>query len=372
MRARFTAFAVGLTIALGSLPTIAATLKEPTPISINPQRHPLQLLGVALEAVKSSKNDWKVDGSYGMTEVPGGYRMRVIKEWNNRHVIYAYLTTTPQSVSITYADSRELDFKQGSNGERKIHGSYNDFTKLLTNEIAASLSTMCSDYSFLQNSKGTPYTAISASQPLARMPRTTEQIPGTGFVIREYTGFLANGLPYNCGPVVAVFRDDKLTDAYGGTAALAKLNIQGELISQRHASGQISYGQAAVEYKEAELDFSQALEAHRQKQLVTYYRLLASRLSKKEISVEEFDYLAIEKEAEIRDQQDAIQQKQMFERGLIAAEQGKVMAMQDQAAAMQAQARAQQQANFQNFLRSLKATTCRTVGYGNTATTTCN
>ena len=37
----------------------------------------------------------------------------------------------------------------GSNGERKIHGSYNDFTKLLTNEIAASLSTMCSDFSFL-------------------------------------------------------------------------------------------------------------------------------------------------------------------------------------------------------------------------------
>ena len=84
MRARFTAFAVGLTIALGSLPSIAATLKEPAPISINPQRHPLQLLGVALEAVKSSKHDWKVDGSYGMTEVPGGYRMRVTKEWNRR------------------------------------------------------------------------------------------------------------------------------------------------------------------------------------------------------------------------------------------------------------------------------------------------
>jgi hypothetical protein len=204
------------------------------------------------------------------------------------------------------------------------------------------------------------------------MPQTTEQVPNTGYVIREYTGFLANGLPYNCGPVVAVFQNDKLIDAYGGTAALAKLNIQGELISQRYASGQISYGQAAVEYKEAELGFSQALEAYRQKQLISYYRLLASRLSKKEISVEEFDYLAIEKEAELKDQQDAIRQKQMFERGLIAAEREKAMAMQDQAAAMQSQARAQQQANFQSFLNSLKTVTCRTVGYGNSATTTCN
>lgn len=372
MRARFTAFVVGLTVALGSMPSIAATLKEPTPISINPQRHPLQLLGVALETVKSSKDHWKVDGSYAMTEVPGGYRMRLTKEWNDRHVIYAYLTTTPQSVSITYADSRELDFKQGQNGERKIHGSYNDFTKQLTNEIAASLSTMCSDFSFLQNSKDVPYAEISASQPLGRMLRTTEQIPGTGYIIREYTGFVANGVPYNCGPVVAVFRDDRLTDAYGGTAALAKLNIQGELISQRHASGQISYGQAAVEYKEAELDFSQSLEAHRQKQLISYYRLLASRLTKKEISVEEFDYLAIEKEAELTDQQDAMRQKEMFERGLVSAEREKANAMQNQAAAMQSQAQAQHLANFQSFLNNLKTVTCRTVGYGNTTTTSCH
>lgn len=372
MRARFAAVVAGFTIVLCSTTSVAATLKEPTPISVNPQRHPLQLLGVAVEAVKASKNDWKMDESYAMTEVPGGYRMRVIKEWNNRHVIYAYLTTTPQSVSITYADSRELDFKQGQNGERKIHRSYNEFTEILTNEIATALPKMCGDYSFLQNSKDSPYTAISTGQPLARMPRATEHIPGTSYVIREYTGFLSNGLAYNCGPVVAVFQNDKLIDAYGGTAALAKLNIQGELISQRHAAGQISYGQAAVEYKEAELDFSQTLEAHRQKQLISYYRLLASRLSKKEVSVEEFDYLAIEKEAELKDQQDAIQQKQIFERGLIAAEREKAIAMQDQAAAMQSQARAQHQANFQSFLNSLKTVTCRTVGYGNSATTTCN
>lgn len=102
MRARFAAVVAGFTIALCSTTSVAATLKEPTPISVNPQRHPLQLLGVAVEAVKASKNDWKMDESYAMTEVPGGYRMRVTKEWNNRHVIYAYLTTTPQSVSITY------------------------------------------------------------------------------------------------------------------------------------------------------------------------------------------------------------------------------------------------------------------------------
>lgn len=371
MRTKFAA-AVGLTIALSSAVSSAATLKEPAPISIDPQRHPLQLLGVAVEAVEASAHGWKVDGSYGMTEVPGGYRMRVTREWNNRHVIYAYLTTTPQSVSITYADSRELDFKQGKNGERRIHGSYNEFTELLSNEIAASLPKMCGDYGFLLNSKGTTYPVLAGSQSLVRLPRAMEQIPGTSYVIREYNGFLENGVPYNCGSVVTVFQADNLTDVYAGTAALAKLNIQGRLISQRHASGQISYGQAATEYKEAELDFSQALDSHRQRQLVSYYRLLASRLSGNEISVEEFDYLAIEKEAEIRDQQDAIRQKQTFEQGLIAAEQGKALAMQDQATAMREQARAQQQANFVSFLSTLKTTTCRTVGYGNAVTTTCN
>ena len=100
--------------------------------------------------------------------------------------------------------------------------------------------------------------------------------------------------------------------------------------------------------------------------------LYALDVAAQAFSFEEFDYLAIEKEAEIRDQQEAIQQKQMFERGLVAAKQEKAMAMQDQAATMQSQARAQHQANFQSFLNSLKTVTCRTVGYGNSATTTCN
>jgi hypothetical protein len=39
---------------------------------------------------------------------------------------------------------------------------------------------------------------------------------------------------------------------------------------------------------------------------------------------------------------------------------------------MQSQARAQQQANFQSFWNSLKTVTCRSVGYVNSATTTCN
>ncbi|HVK52066.1 MAG TPA: hypothetical protein VM469_10060 [Pseudoxanthomonas sp.] len=366
------AVAVGVMVAMGSVASMAATLKEPTPIPINPQRHPMQLLGVAIEAVKSSKYDWKIDESFLPAEVSGGYRIRVVREWNNRHVIYSYVTALPGSVSVTYADSRELDFKQGSNGDRRIHGSYNEFTQLLSGEIAAKIPTLCGDFTFLQSSKNASFLELSSDQPLVRMPRATEQIPNTSYVIREYTGFIPNGSPYNCGPIVAVFQNDKLVDVYGGTAALAKLNILGELISQRHASGKISYGQAAAEYKEAELGFSQALEGHRQKQLISFYRLLASRLSKKEISVEEFDYLAIEKEAELKDQQDAIRQKQTFEQGLVSAEREKAFAMQNQAAALQSQAQAQHQANFQSFLNSLKTVTCRTVGYGNSATTTCN
>ena len=363
---------MGFMISFGSATSIAATLKEPAPISVNPQRNPMQLLGVSIEAIKASRHGWKVDGAYGVAEVSGGYRMRVIREWNNRHVIYSYLTVTPDSVTISYADSRELDFEQGQDGRRKIHGSYNELTRLLINEIAAALPLMCGDFSFLKNLKNSTYSEVSASQSLLRMPQATESVSGTGYVIREYTGFLSNGLPYNCGPVAAVFRDDRLVDVYGETSAFAKLKILGEMISQRYAAGQMTYGQAAAEYKEAELEFSQELESFRQKQLASYYRLLAARLERREISIEEFDYLAIEKEAELKGQQDEIQRKKAFEQGLIAAEREKAGAMRDQASAMQSQASAQHQANFQSFLNGLKTVTCSTSGSKSSSTTTCS
>ena len=365
--------AAGLFALLLPCVATAATLKEPEPISISSTRHPLQLLGLAIEVVSSSKHGWRVDDSFGLTELPGGYRIRVIREWNNRHAIYAFVTATPHAIAITYSDSRELDFKEGNDGDRRIHGSYNEFTKLLARDINNRLPSLCNDFGFLEgpNDTDVTFSKLSTTHAVVRNPRRTENITNTGYVIREYTGFMPNGAPYNCGPIVTVFLNDVLVDAYGGTAALAKLNIQGEIISQRHASGQISYGQAAYEYKEAEINYSQVLGPDRKRQLLSYYRLLASRLSKQEISLEEFDYLVIEKEVDLKAQQDEIAHKQAFERGLVAAEYEKAGALQEQAAAMRSQARAQHQANFQRFLNGLKSVTCNTTGYGNTSTTTC-
>lgn len=281
-------------------------LVDPGPIPVTPQRNQLQLAAVVNDA--ASTTGWKISAQ----DLDG---LRATFE-RGHHAAEVQLNITANLISLTYVSSKNLDYSE-KDGRRDIHKVYREWTGALQSAIQKRLATMCVDLSYLQDSKvmGSSFESISTNNNFLASPVKTKIVrsssgESTGYVVREYSAFLPNGQIEDCGPVSTIFYDDKLIATTRTKAEPAALSAYTDILRHLVEIGKISFADAELERMSQKVDTVTPLDMPRRDELLRFVEWQTQRLSKNEVSRQEYDYLLAQKESEVLERQGSIQMKE--------------------------------------------------------------
>lgn len=172
----------------------------------------------------------------------------------------------------------------------------------------------CPDFSLLKNEIGKAFSELQEKYSFLKHPDRTEVMTdheGEYIVsLKEY--FRDNeGKVTDCPTNTLVFNQDTLTTTpkpYG--LAETALRLAYWAIDEAAKNGTLSYGQQKTEEKHQQLIWTGNLPPETRREIVTFYAFQASRLDRRQISKEEFDYLTAEKDSEIASRERQAQQQQ--------------------------------------------------------------
>jgi hypothetical protein len=294
---------VGVTML--SMTAAAAVLESPVVVELKKEkRDPHQLLGAAADA--AAKDGWTVN----QTDRDS---LSATTEWNNRHVVQVKLTATPESVAISYLNSKELDYEI-EDGVPHIHRGYNKKVGNLSDKIENRMKQLCPDLTGQTAAVGSSFDDVAKdiflSNPKRTLSVTSSSGEATGYTIREYVAYYPNGRIYDCGQVSATYYKGKFVSMAGEDAAVAALNAYTDMLNYLVDRGDISFSDAELERIYQKAQMVSRLDPARRAELLSFVEWQLQRLSNKELSQKEYSYLVAQKEAEVEERQSSLDMKE--------------------------------------------------------------
>jgi hypothetical protein len=349
-------------------------LVAPAPIVIDSSRDPDQITAAVADAARNA--DWAVEYS-GPRSLKATHRL-------NQYSAVVALRIDQGAVYVQYEDSANLQYRETDTGP-EIHKLYFEWTNLLTRAIRSELAALCPDLTSLRNPGYVGKTPSDLKQePLLRGKSGRDLIVksssglATGYYVREFSGFLSGELQA-CAPVSFIFYKEKLTSVVGTSMETAALQAYSDLLGYFVKSGGISFSDAEMERMSLKIDTIMMLDAPRRDELLRFVEWQAQKLDRKETSDKEYEFLLAQKEAEVRERQGTIDQKERELRLMRMQSQMQVASLATQQQQLQTQRGMALSQALQNVNRSAVyvppvrlSTTCVSRPSFGTVTTTCN
>jgi hypothetical protein len=350
------------------------SLVEPTPITVETARNPDQVTAAVADA--ASRAGWKAQLA---TEhaIRATYRL-------NQYSATVLLNIAQGGVSLRYENSENLQYKQTASGA-EIHKLYFEWERSLMSAIRAELTKLCPDLSNLQNAAyiGLGHQVMELKLPAKGMPARELSVKSssgvdTGYFVREYSAYLA-GETQACGPVSFVYYKDKLTSVTSTRMEGAALVAYTDLLNYLVKNGSISFSDGEMERMSLKVDTVMVLDLPRREELLRFVEWQAQRFDRKETTQKEYEFLLAQKEAEIRERQGSIDQKEGEIRLLRVQSQLQAASLDTQQQQLQSQRALALSQALQNIYRSTVyvppvrlSTTCTSSAFAGRVTTTCN
>lgn len=280
-------------------------LVDPEPLKVEPSRNPLQLTAAVVSAASTA--GWH-------PELKDSHTVKAVYK-RAQHSAEVQIDVAPTSIAITYVSSENLSFSN-EGGQKEIHKAYLEWTKVLAAAVKKRLTTLCPDLTPLAGAAhaGTSYAPLAETFSLLSSPSRMKEVRSsagvqTGYLVREYVAFVPNGRVEDCGPVSAVFYDDKLVTVMRAPLEPSALAAYTDVLSYLVDKRQITFSDAELERMSLKIDTVMPLDPPRRDEVLRFVEWQTQRLAQGAVTKQEYEYLLAQKEADVQERQHSIQAK---------------------------------------------------------------